>query len=1061
MEHATLDRMKARVALAIVAALCACGGSRPAEDASRAALRSPVAAAADPTVHPARLVPVRPGDDDKTFGVEPGGGRRMLVSGVRVIRLAGGGVESAVDPLPSVPSATLEIPERLGGGFLFVLGQMIWRADKWLSPLKPLFNTQLAPTQLFVGLDRAYVRLSNNAYIAFDPRLGTPMDLGPWPGSPDVTRFVAADGWRAVAIADLRGAVATFDAGGKWQPVPLPIHPKELRLVSDSIVVTGPDAAGVSQSYAVEPNGQIAHLVPLEDHIVKKQKEPPPDSQRGAKNPLLGAVLDGWPLEGGTALVARDGALSRVRIADGAVVDTAPDAFPLKPSRCHAISLSPPKAPAAFGFVCGVPHGATEIYAYDPRGKLTTLRHFDGPRAVFSPSNGTLVVEGACEADATPVDIKKTEQSYCIMRKNQTFEDFVVNGDVGTERVVPLADGRTAIISPPASDLATARLTIFDGAHPSTIPIVFDGAKPAAPKARKRDDDEEDDEDHAAPDDGTIVIAVLRSGTWLRGVEERTPGVLSAWVEHSGRYVGVEVNVTGHAKHGPYVADLGTAVVSGRYGLGWSASRQGYETIDGGMTWKALALPEPLESASPAAGAMSHGCGPIGCALVGWIRVGWGATDETQSASVPDLMRSVDVRSPTALSLKCEAVGKAPLAGLDTTTSGRNEYGYYGGYGRYGYGGRAPQTQDWQPFFTIDAPKLATDDLGFSKRTDDIYEFGTTDRYNNTGHLTLSPLARVYAWGPKGLDWDTRGRFMVRFTSPFESSSALHVTATTPIPRLVADGTNFVSMAGAPPHMIQGIAVLEGDDATHALLVFKRWSNAGTQDSVVMEIEADRPGIEVHRNDGVPLGDIESGVRMSGRWYVATTESFSTVIWEVESGAAREVTRIPRVFEGHPVAVRLAKRADGHMLGAVIEGAPMMEGASRPSQWKNQMWALPIDVDSGAINEPERLGLADGFNKKVGVCGPEDGGWIVDGKWPSTGALSVSSASGSQLHSGSGGVYARYRVTATSLCVEKLSMGGFASDAASVGTLGKVDGPFVTLGLYVDRARQAFRCVSK
>src|SRR6185295_5094218 len=112
-----------------------------------------------------------------------------------------------------------------------------------------------------------------------------------------------------------------------------------------------------------------------------------------------------------TALVARDGSLSRVRVADGSIVDTAPDAFPLKPSRCHAVALSPPKSPAAFGFVCGVPHGATEIYAYDARaGKLALLRHFDAPRAVFSPGNGALVIEGSCDADAVPVDVKKTEQ---------------------------------------------------------------------------------------------------------------------------------------------------------------------------------------------------------------------------------------------------------------------------------------------------------------------------------------------------------------------------------------------------------------------------------------------------------------------------------------------------------------------------------------------------------------------------------------------------------------------------------------------------------------------------
>ena len=196
-----------------------CGGGRPPEDASQAALRTPALPLADPTLHPARLVPLRDEDEkDKSFGTEPGGGKRMLVSGVRVVRLAAGGMQSATDPLPSVPTATVEVPERLGGGFLFVIGPVIWRADRWLAPLKMIYAAPLAPQHLFVGLDRAYVRLPNGAFTAFDARTGTPMDLGPWPGSPEVTQYVAADGWRAVAIADMQGvAAATFDAGAKWR----------------------------------------------------------------------------------------------------------------------------------------------------------------------------------------------------------------------------------------------------------------------------------------------------------------------------------------------------------------------------------------------------------------------------------------------------------------------------------------------------------------------------------------------------------------------------------------------------------------------------------------------------------------------------------------------------------------------------------------------------------------------------------------------------------------------------------------------------------------------------
>ncbi len=991
----------------------------------------------------------------------------MLVGGVRVIRLAGGGTESSADTLPAPPAVTVEIPERLGGGFLFVINATVFRADKWLSPLHALYEPRMQPTQLFVGLDRAYVRLSNNAYAAFDVKTGLAMDLGPWPPSPEVSGYVAADGWRAVAIADLRGAVATFDAGGQWQSLNLPIQPKDLKLVGDAIVVTGTDATGASQSYAVQPSGQIARLQDVEHTAhARAHTEPEDPARAAAKNPLAAAVLDGWPLEGGTALVARDGALSRVRISDGSVIDTAPDAFPLKPARCHAVSLAPPKAPAAFGFVCGMPHGATELYAYDAHaGKLALLRHFDSPRAVFSPGNGTLVIEGACDAEATPVDIKKTEQSYCIMRKNQVFEDFVVNGDVGTERVIPLADGRTAILSPPASDLATARITLFDGNKPTTIPIVFDGAKPNAVGKAKRDDDDDDDDERPPPDDDAIVNAVLRSGTWLRGVEERTPGVLSVWVEHSGRYVGVEVNVSGHAKHGPYVADLGNAVVSGRYGLGWTPSRQGFETIDGGMTWRPLSLPEPLESAGPASGAASHGCGPLGCVLAGWIRVGWGGEEasEASDASMP-APRTVDVRSPEALTLRCELAAKVAPPSNDTTGTSSNGYNYYGGY-RYGYGRYpyTPTTQDWQPFFTIEAPKLATDDLGWSRPFDEIYDRSSADR-SNSGHLNVSRVARLYAWGQKGIEWDVHGRFFVRFTSPFESSAVARATQTTPIPKWIADATNFIGMGGGIQHPIQNISFVPGDDASHALLVVHRGYYAGGQqstDAIILELEADRPAVEVHRTDGQPLGDIESAVRMDGRWFMATTEPLATAIWELESGSAREIARVPRAgSEGttRPVALRLAKRADGHMLGAIIDGPPMTEGAARPSRWQNQTWVLPIDVDSGTLHDPERLGYSDGSGKHARVCGPQDGGWVVDGRWPG-GTITVNAASGAQLHGYStSGMLARYHVAQDTLCVEKIAMNGYG-EASSSGSLGKVDGPFATAGVFVDRARQSFRCI--
>jgi len=1079
LEQVRLVRVRPRHIVFVAAWLAAaCGPTLPAEDPSRAALRTGAAPPADPTLRPAHLVPLRGAEEAKSFGAEPGGGTRMLVSGVRIVKLAGGGVQSASDPLPAPPSTTVEIPERLGGGFLFAIGPTIYRAKSWLAPLEMIYAAPLAPTQLFVGLDRAYVRLSNGAYAAFDAKTGDPMDLGPWPASPQVTRYAAADGWRAVAIADLRGAVATFDAGGRWQSLDLPIQPKEVVQRQDALVVLGTDSEGVMQGYAVQPNGQIARLASsdLTPHVEKKEAEDP--QQAASKNPIVSAVLDGWPLEGGTALFARDGTLSRVRMSDGVVVDTAPDAFALKPAHCNAVSLSAPKTPAVIGFVCGVPRGATEIYAYDPgKGKLDLLRHFDGPRAVFSPSNGTLVVEGACDPEAKPVDVKKTEQTYCIMRKNRTFDDFIVNGDVGTERIVPLADGRTAIVSPPIGDIGTGRITLFDGSKVKTIAISF-SKTPSSPTPHAKRDDDDDDDSETAPDDEQVVRAVLRSGTWLRGIEERTPGILSAWVAHSGRYVGVEVALDGSAKHGPYVADLGTAVVSGRYGLGWTASRQGYETTDGGMSWKPIVLPEPLESIGPAAGASTHGCGPLGCVLAGWIRVGWGETAASGSmdAATAQTPRTTSVASPSSVRLRCEPTGRPSPAGLDTTaTAGNSGYGYgypyYGGYyGRYGrYYGRQPQTQDWQPFFHVPAPKLATDDLGYSRRIDDLYD--RSGPPGNSGYFSLSAVGRLYAWGPKGMDWDSHGHYLFRFTSPFEPSSVQRATQSTTIPDYVASATNFISLGGYITQPIQTLGFVPGDDADHALATLQRYSTStGANETILVELAADRPATEIHREDGQALGDLESAVRMAGRWYLATSEPATTPgqaqtlawtgIWVVEAGQAREVVRLPRATfdSSRAPAVRLARRADGRMLAAIVDGTPATEGAQRPTRWENQTWALPIDASAGTVGEPERLGLSDGSGKTQRVCGPEDGGWVADGRWPG-GPISLTSANGAVLSGYTGsGVYTRYHVTPKSLCVEKVAVNGYA-DVGSAGKLGRADGASASASIFVDHTRHAFRCV--
>ena len=52
----------------------------------------------------------------------------------------------------------------------------------------------------------------NAIRVEMNPTTGEPRPLGPWPASPTVTAYAAADGWRAIAIADLRGVVNSKSA---------------------------------------------------------------------------------------------------------------------------------------------------------------------------------------------------------------------------------------------------------------------------------------------------------------------------------------------------------------------------------------------------------------------------------------------------------------------------------------------------------------------------------------------------------------------------------------------------------------------------------------------------------------------------------------------------------------------------------------------------------------------------------------------------------------------------------------------------------------------------------
>jgi hypothetical protein len=1000
--------------LAILMGACATMPPHLSEAPAGALREAGLRGADDPTVRGARLFPEAL-DEAHGWGMEPGGGVRAIVGGVRIVSMQDGSMLVAEDRLPATPSSVVALPERLSGGFLFASGTHVWRADTWLGPAKALFTSSAPVAQLLLGLDRVYLRSPQGVLLALDPRTGTVVGLGPLPASPNIGRLAAWDAWRGVAVADLRGVLLTVDAGTTWRPLALPIEPSEVVVLGESIAVGGLDDGRQVQWWEVRSDGQTGKLASGFDRAAAKAAEAPfaPGQSvplsRGSlgdtgqsmeaparifgSRPLASAIEDGWPLVDGTALVARDGALGRVRLSDGALVESVADAFALKPARCHPLALTPGEV----GFSCGEPRGRTVVYRWDPpTARLVELKRFDNPRELLGFGNGALAARGPCAADGTgdAPEGEPGEQAWCLMAPAAHWREVHVPS---TGRIVVRADGRTAWVRPPrAGDLSTARLTVIDGAHSEELPLLL----PPVPADLAR---------------------ALRLGVWMDGFEERRPGVLGGWVDAAGAIVGIEIAASGELRVGEYIRDAGGPVASGRWAFGWTASRRGFETTDGGMTWtKEISMPDPIASGRAV---RTRACGPVGCIAAGWLRVGWGSAGERASPSEPPPRLSVPVNAPPNLELDCEAVaGPVPPTGTRARTPSRPASAASGarealvGWGPYA-GSTWAAVSELPSFAGLAGPGMRADDLGVSAEATNGLERA----------LRAVPLARVYVWGPKTGEWDQLGRWQVRWQWPWGGPLDVRSSAATAAPWTSLDGARrtFGMTSGAATIL----AVAEGDDPDHALLLARHPTSAPTVD--VFLLETDRPPIEARRPSGDPFPDIEGATRIGGRWYIATVQSpgelAATVVWSIEGAIAREVVRVPRAgFEARP-ALRLARHTDGRALGLVVDGQPdELRGPQR--------WVAGIDIESSSVATPEPLALSGLSDKTVSLCSGDDApgpsrpssGWVLDLPYPGTVKVRIG-----RWESSLDAPIARMRVSHERACVERMlgSIGGYASAA--------------------------------
>jgi hypothetical protein len=593
---------------------------------------------------------------------------------------------------------------------------------------------------------------------------------------------------------------------------------------------------------------------------------------------------------------------------------------------------------------------------------------------VLAFGNGALGVRGSCDADSH--DQPSGEEAFCLMPPGGQWSEMRFRGDdASLARVVVLADGRVVLVRPPrAEDLSTASLTITDGLHTTAralrMPVI-----------------------------GLDTARALRLGVWMDGFEERRPGVLGGWVEAAGALVGLEIALDGDVRVGEYIRDEGAPVASGRWALGWTASRRGFETTDGGMTWsKGMDLPEPVGSSAPP---RDRACGPIGCIAAGWLRIGWGPSLEPSQPAFPSPHPLRAERTSPPLRLDCEPVAARPVekpassppAAPRTAAAPPMFVLSLGGATLYGAGSTSGTVSEFPSFCGRTAPRLRADERGFTVEVSDV------DRSRRAGGQGV-----VYAWGPATGDWDRLGKWEVRWQWPWGGCSS----ASGPAPWTTLDGARRALGKGIGPPTWWVVA--QGDDADHALFIARHTLGVPTAD--VVEIESGRPPADVRGPGGDPFPDIEGALRVGGRWYLATaqppSELAATVVWVLEGGAAHEVARVPRAGVDFRAPIHLARRADGRSLGLAVEGQPRADGPAF-------LWITSVDLETGSVGDPEPLAAADLSDTRVNLCTGDDAGWRLVMPYPGFVEMDVG-ANSSSLKS----PLARLRVSRDGACLESI-----------------------------------------
>ena len=865
-----------------------------------------------------RLFPPLESSDTVSAGSERDGSEQLISYGLRVLSRPSGALELAREYLPAARSAqSLELPSRLGGGFLFYVlssnATLFFRAPTFTGDLEPFARLDFEADQVIAGFDRLYV-LSHrpDRLVALDAEHGTALGLGSLPPSPGYGKMAFVDGWLGAVQVPLRGTLVTFDAGGSWRPLAFAVT--NLTAEDGALLLSSAEGTQALDGSGTFRRKDDAHTQPnlRESELAQALRGTAPrDPAHVARDmanqrALKQAVLRGFRDADGSFVVASAGSLRRVRPSDGKVLDTNEHAYP-GGGECSALAYG-----RGFGFVCSDDGRQTTLFSFVPPFGMQPARVFSGARYVSSSGNGALVIRGACTGPNSG-----SAGAYCIADSAGNFREIHVRGDLGVERVVALADGRVAVIVPPRLG-GPGFLSLIDSAgKEQRVPLKY------------------------SPGMATAGAPLLEKGLWLDGFVELPAGFagshasgLAGWVVGSEPFAGVRVALDGTVTVSQPENGIDHVLLSGTRALLVGHTGRALETTDGGFEWSDVDLPSEFDTGRELKDdARLQGCSELGCAFGGFVRVGWKSGSAAPALRVAELPKFTSLIQPggNRWLLHCEATGEVSEPALPLGARAR-------GPGRSEDGNTAP----WAPFQDSPAPTLAAGEVGF-----------------DTGGLDAESAAlHAYVWGERSADWGVAGHAQLRALDRFDVTHGTFQSAVSRSPWSDATAASEAFGFDGTGNPTTWRALLDGGQRSAAVLT----SSRGLLDLLLFE-----EGKTVTRipNAGrLGFGMLSSVAKLRDAWYVASyNESRAFTLSRIHGNRVDRLAEYPDTGRDQG-SIALVRGIHDDELGIWV----IARG------W----YLFPVDPKTFTLRAPLAQTPAD-LAEIPPVCAPDADGFLLSG----------------------------------------------------------------------------------